>query len=34
MDPDSPGAIGSLDQFGTVQPQEPLAFEIINGASL
>ena len=31
--PDSPGAIGSLGQFGTVQPQEPLAFEMINGAS-
>ena len=34
IDPDSPGAIGSLDQFGTVEPQEPLAFEIINGESL
>ena len=32
IDPDSPGAIGFLDQLGTVHPQEPLAFEIINGA--
>jgi hypothetical protein len=30
--PDSPGAIGSLGQLGTVQPQEPLALEIIRGA--
>ena len=33
IEPDSPGAIGSLGQSGTVQPQEPFALEIINGAS-
>ena len=30
--PDSPGAIGSFGQLGTVQPQDPLALEIIRGA--
>jgi hypothetical protein len=29
---DAPGAIGSLGHAGTVQPQDPLAFEMINGA--
>ena len=30
--PLAPGAIGSLGQTGTVQPQDPFAFEIINGS--
>ena len=28
----APGAIGSFGHSGTVQPHEPFAFEIINGA--
>ena len=31
--PEAPGAIGSLGHSGTVHPQEPLALEIIKGAS-
>ena len=30
--PVAPGAIGSFGHVGTVHPQEPLAFERINGA--
>ena len=32
IEADSPGAIGAFGHVGTVQPQLPLAFEIINGA--
>ena len=28
----APGAIGSLGQVGTVQPQDPFAFEMIRGS--
>ena len=30
--PEAPGAIGSLGQEGTVQPQDPFALEMINGS--
>ena len=33
MVPFAPGAIGSFGHSGTVQPQDPFAFEIINGSS-
>src|SRR5690554_46342 len=32
ISPLSPGLIGFFGQVGTVQPQDPLAFEIINGS--
>src|SRR5690554_2439521 len=32
IEADSPGAIGSLGQEGTVQPQEPFALEITKGS--
>ena len=32
IEPEAPGAIGSLDHSGTVHPHEPLAFEMINGS--
>ena len=32
IEPVAPGAIGSFDHSGTVQPHEPLALEIINGS--
>jgi len=31
--PFAPGAIGSFGHSGTVQPQDPLALEMINGSS-
>ena len=31
--PFAPGAIGSFGHSGTVHPQDPFAFEIINGSS-
>jgi hypothetical protein len=33
MLPVAPGAIGSFGQVGTVQPHEPLEFEMIRGSS-
>lgn len=32
ISPVSPGAIGSFGHFGTVHPQDPFAFDIINGS--
>ena len=32
IEPLAPGAIGSFGQVGTVQPHDPLAFDMINGS--